>query len=72
MREYIIKRLFASLPLLLLVSLLVFSLVRIVPGDVVMLMLAEIGTIAPEPLAGIRADMGLDRPFVQQFEERRW
>jgi len=67
MREYIIKRLFASLPLLLLVSLLVFSLVRIVPGDVVMLMLAEIGNITPEQLAGIRVDMGLDRPFVQQF-----
>ena len=52
---------------MLLVSLLAFSIVRIVPGDVVMLMLAEIGNITPEQLATIRADMGLDRPFLQQF-----
>jgi peptide/nickel transport system permease protein len=67
MYQYVLKRLVASIPLLLLVSLLAFSIVRIVPGDVVMLMLAEIGNITPEQLATIRADMGLDRPFLQQF-----
>lgn len=67
MYRYILKRLLISIPLLVLVSLLAFSIVRIVPGDVVMLMLAEIGNITPEQLAEIRADMGLDRPFVEQF-----
>jgi peptide/nickel transport system permease protein len=67
MYRYVIRRLVISIPLLLLVSLLAFSIVRIVPGDVVMLMLAEIGNISPEQLAKIRADMGLDRPFLQQF-----
>jgi peptide/nickel transport system permease protein len=67
MSRYIFKRLLISIPLLLLVSLLAFSIVRIVPGDVVMLMLAEIGNIPPEQLAKIRSDMGLDRPFVTQF-----
>jgi peptide/nickel transport system permease protein len=67
MFKYILRRLLISIPLLLLVSLMVFSIVRIVPGDVVMLMLAEIGNITPEQLAKIRADMGLDQPFLQQF-----
>jgi peptide/nickel transport system permease protein len=67
MYRYIIRRLLVSIPLLLIVSLLVFSIIRIVPGDVVMLMLEEIGNIPPEQLAKIRADMGLDRPFLQQF-----
>lgn len=67
MLQYTARRALASVPLLLLVSLLAFSIVRLVPGDAVMLMLAEIGNISQQQLAQIRAEMGLDRPFLQQF-----
>lgn len=67
MLQYAARRLLASIPLLLLVSLLAFSVVRLVPGDAVMLMLAEIGNIPPPQLAQIRADLGVDRAFVPQF-----
>lgn len=67
MLQYTARRVFGSIPLLVLVSLLTFSVVRLVPGDAVMLMLGEIGNIAPEHLAKIRADLGVDRPFVPQF-----
>ena len=67
MLQYTARRVFASIPLLVLVSLLTFSVVRLVPGDAVMLMLGEIGNISPDTLAQIRADLGVDRPFVPQF-----
>jgi len=67
MLQYTARRVLASIPLLLLVSLLAFSVVRLVPGDAVMLMLGEIGNISPQKLAQIRGELGVDRPFLQQF-----
>lgn len=67
MLQYTAGRALASVPLLLLVSLLAFSVVRLIPGDAVMLMVAEIGNLSPQQLAQIRAELGVDRPFPQQF-----
>jgi peptide/nickel transport system permease protein len=67
MFQYTAGRVLASVPLLLLVSLLAFSVVRLIPGDAVMLMVAEIGHLSQEQLAQIRAELGVDRPFPQQF-----
>ncbi len=67
MLQYTAGRALASVPLLLLVSLLAFSVVRLIPGDAVMLMVAEIGNLSQEQLAQIRAELGVDRPFPQQF-----
>jgi peptide/nickel transport system permease protein len=67
MLQYIAGRVLASVPLLLLVSLLAFSVVRLIPGDAVMLMVAEIGNLSQQQLAQIRAELGVDRPFPQQF-----
>ena len=38
MRQYVLKRLLLVVPTLLLVSIIVFSLTRLIPGDVVVLM----------------------------------
>lgn len=67
MLQYVGRRVLASIPLLLLLSLLAFSVVRVIPGDAVMLMLAEIGNSSPQQLAQIRAELGVDRPFLPQF-----
>lgn len=72
MQLYILRRLVLSIPVLLLVALFAFGVMRLVPGDALMLMLAESGNINPEKLQAIRASMGLDRPFIPQFLAWLW
>jgi peptide/nickel transport system permease protein len=67
MRRYILRRLLLAVPVMLLVALFAFGVVRLIPGDALMLMLAETGNISEETLQHIRAEMGLDRPFIPQF-----
>ncbi len=62
---YVGKRVLWTLPTLLLVGLLVFVLMRLVPGDPALLILGDSAT--PEQLAGLRAQYGLDRPIPVQF-----
>lgn len=67
MGQYILRRLLLALPTLVVVSILVFSLVRLVPGDVVMARLAESGYVTPEQLDEMRAELGIDRNPVVQY-----
>lgn len=67
MSGYIVRRLIAAIPSLLIVSIAVAGLVRLVPGDVVMARLAEGGYVTPEVLAQMRGELGLDRPFFVQY-----
>lgn len=62
---YVGRRLLWTLPTLLLVALLVFVLMRLVPGDPALLILGDAAT--PEQLAALRAQYGLDRPIAVQF-----
>lgn len=62
---YVGRRALWTLPTLLLVSLLVFMLMRLIPGDPALLILGDAAT--PEQLAGLRAQYGLDQPLFQQF-----
>jgi len=65
--QYILRRLLASIPVLILVSIIVSALIRIVPGDVVMNMLGESGNVSAKDLALIRHQLGLDRPYYEQY-----
>ncbi|MBI2171719.1 MAG: ABC transporter permease [Chloroflexi bacterium] len=68
MQKYIIQRLMLAVPTLLLASLVIFSLVRILPGDVIMATLSDQSqTISPERLAQMRHQLGLDKPFITQY-----
>ena len=67
MTQYIIRRLISAVPSLVLVSIVIFSLIRLVPGDVVMARLSESGYVTDEDLAEMRAELGLDRGFVEQY-----
>ncbi len=67
MGQYILRRLLLALPTLMVVSILVFSLVRLVPGDVVMARLSESGYVTEEQLAEMRAELGIDRNPVVQY-----
>lgn len=63
--RYLARRLLLTLPTLLVVALLVFGLVRMIPGDPALVMLGEAAD--PATIASLRAEMGLDRPVWSQF-----
>lgn len=68
MLRYTINRLLLMIPTLLGVAVLVFVLLRLMPGDVVDLrFLMDGGQVSPEVLAQERARLGLDKPMWQQF-----
>ena len=67
LRRYVAKRLLVAIPSLLIATLIVFTLPRMIPGDVVQLMLEE--KAYAKDLDELRAKLGLDRPiYVQYFE----
>jgi len=67
MLQLIGRRLLAMVPLLLAVSVVVFSFIHLLPGDPAVLFLGEEAT--PENLARFRAKLGFDRPLVVQYGE---
>jgi ABC-type dipeptide/oligopeptide/nickel transport system permease component len=63
---YVGRRILAVVPVLLGVTLAVFSMLFLVPGDPVKIMLAEFVT-TPEQVAQMRAQLHLDEPVIQQY-----
>ena len=70
MFAYISRRVLATIPVMLLVALFVFSLLYIAPGDPAAIIAGDQAT--PEDVDRIRASLGLDRPFVIRFGEWLW
>ena len=72
MTNYLFRRLLQFIPVLVLVSILVFGIMRLVPGDVALMILVGPdgqGTVDPKQLQALRKELGLDRPLpVQYFE----
>ncbi len=66
MFRYIRDRLLASIPVILGVSLLVFSVLHLLPGDPVAIMLGE-SAASPERIAELKAQLGLDDPLPLQY-----
>ena len=67
MKQYVLRRVALALPTLFLVSVIVFALMRMMPGDVVTRMVEGHGYAST--LDALRKDLGLDRPmYVQYFE----
>ena len=69
--QYLVKRLLAAIPVLFGVSVVVFAMLHLVPGDSVTLMLSEFQT-SPEQIARLRAQLHLDEPLPQQFGRFLW
>lgn len=65
MLRYLIRRLLLTVPVLLGVATLVFSLIHLVPGDPAQSMLGE--SAAPQEVEALRARLGLDRPLPAQY-----
>src|SRR5499433_968682 len=62
MLSYIIRRILATIPVMVVVALFVFSLLYIAPGD----------QATPADVERIRQSLGLDRPFLIRFGEWFW
>ena len=67
MSGYVLHRLLVAIPSFLIASFIVFALPRLIPGDVVQLMLEE--QAAGRNLDDLRAKLGLDRPLATQYVE---
>lgn len=65
MLPYLLRRLAHLIPTLLLISAVVFVLVRVTPGDPAVVLAGQ--DASPEIVAGIRAQFGLDRPIAAQY-----
>src|SRR5213083_1585216 len=74
MRVYLAKRLLLIIPTLLGAAALVFVIMRVIPGDVALLIFGgdAAGHIDPKQLAAMRQRLGLDQPLVVQFGAWLW
>ena len=66
MFQYILRRVLAAIPTVILISILAFGMLHLVPGDPAEIFLGE-NRSTPELLAQVRQDMGLDKPLHIQY-----
>jgi peptide/nickel transport system permease protein len=73
-RTYLTKRLLLIVPTLFGVAAVVFVIMRVIPGDVTLLILGgdQTGRIDPQQLAAMRHQLGLDQPIAVQFGQWLW
>jgi peptide/nickel transport system permease protein len=68
--HFIIRRLLMMIPVLIGVSMTVFVLMRVIPGDIALLLAGDYAT--EERLEEIRQELGLNKPIPQQYAEWLW
>ncbi len=70
MTTYILRRLIQAVFILIIVSLLVFFIMRLLPGDPIIIYVAqtaELEAMPPEMIDSLRAKFGLDQPIIVQY-----
>ena len=77
MWRYILRRLLASVPVIVLVSALTFAGQQLIPGDPILAILGAdqadaLETANPEQLQALRRDYGLDQPVIVQYGKYVW
>ena len=72
MYKYVLRRLLLAVPVLLLSSLIVFGLMRVMPGDALIALMGESGNVGQKELAKLRKDLGLDLPYYEQYGIWLW
>jgi peptide/nickel transport system permease protein len=73
-RTYILKRLLLIIPTLLGVAVIVFLIMRVIPGDVALMILGgdDGGQINQQQVDALRQQLGLDQPLIVQFATWLW
>ena len=72
MHKYVVRRVLLAIPVLILSSLIVFGLMRVMPGDALIALMGESGNVGEKELAKLRKDLGLDRPYYEQYLLWAW
>ncbi|MGA0295399.1 MAG: ABC transporter permease [bacterium] len=67
---FIIKRIAATIPVMAVVALFVFLMLRLSPGDPAAVIAGD--SASPEDIAKIRTQLGLDQPIIVQFSTWVW
>jgi peptide/nickel transport system permease protein len=69
MTTYIIRRLMHAVLVVLIVSLMVFLLMRLLPGDPILMYVAsgDLQAISQEQIAHLKHELGMDRPLLVQY-----
>jgi peptide/nickel transport system permease protein len=69
MSAYILRRLLHAILVVLLVSMLVFVVMRLLPGDPILMFVTsgDMQSVSAEQVAALRHDYGLDKPLVVQY-----
>jgi peptide/nickel transport system permease protein len=70
MLAYAVRRILATIPVMLIVAFFVFSLLYLAPGDPAAIIAGD--QASPADVERIRASLGLDRPFLVRFGEWLW
>ena len=65
MGNFLLKRIIATIPVMIIVAIIVFTLIRLVPGDPAAVIAGNMAT--NEDIARIRTELGLDRSFFMQL-----
>lgn len=72
MLVFVGRRLLQAIPVVVGVSILVFLMVHLIPGDPVQIMLMGSPHVTPELIAEVRQQLGLDLPLHQQYFNYAW
>ena len=69
MKPYIIKRILSAIPLLLIISFVCFVFINLIPSDPaeVALRVRQVPIITEEAIAEVRAELGLDKPYLVRY-----
>ena len=65
MTAYLVRRLLATIPVMMVVAIVVFSLIHLAPGDPAAIIAGD--NVTDKQIAEIRARLGLDEPLWKQF-----
>ncbi|MEK7682031.1 MAG: ABC transporter permease [Chloroflexota bacterium] len=74
MQRYIVRRLLLAVPVLIGVSLTIFIIMRVIPGDIALAILGGEGSagVSQEKLTAFREQLGLNKPIYQQYLSWMW
>lgn len=69
MKNYIVKRILAAIPLLLTISFLCFVFINLIPSDPaeVALRVRQVPVITEEAIEEVRVELGLDKPYLVRY-----
>lgn len=69
MYRYLIRRILLMIPTMLGVAIIIFVLMRLIPGDIAEILLGESGAINQEMIDLVNKQLGLDKPYLVQFTD---